>query len=110
MCGDDDEDRREEDDEDEEGESSLMVNSSMSPLNTSHTNSAANSSAAAAAAATAYNQKLFVCSICDAKFHVVDHINDHFLKNHYNEYHQRGPAERGVELVRSGQSAQMHQM
>jgi len=35
---------------------------------------------------TAYNQKLFVCSVCDEKFHVVDHINEHFLKNHYNEY------------------------
>ncbi|CAF0763019.1 unnamed protein product [Brachionus calyciflorus] len=34
----------------------------------------------------AYNQKLFICSICDAKFHVVDQINEHFLKNHYNEY------------------------
>lgn len=34
----------------------------------------------------AYNQKLFICSVCDAKFHVVDQINEHFLKNHYNEY------------------------
>ena len=34
----------------------------------------------------AYNQKLFVCSICDAKFHVVDQVNEHFLKNHLNEY------------------------
>jgi len=48
--------------------------------------SSAAAAAAAAAASTAYNQKLFVCSICDAKFHVVDHINDHFLKNHYTEY------------------------
>ena len=51
--------------------------------NSKHNNSLNNLSSASA---TAYNQKLFVCSICDSKFHVVDHINEHFLKNHYNEY------------------------
>lgn len=63
-----------------EDEALNMTQGSMSK----HSQSSA--AMAAAAAATAYNQKLFVCSICDAKFHVVDHINEHFLKNHYNEY------------------------
>ena len=55
-----------------------------SMLNVSQTNCGKYNSHSAAA--TAYNQKLFVCSICDEKFHVVDHINDHFAKNHYGEY------------------------
>lgn len=55
-------------------------------LNMSQSNGKYNSSSANASQTQAYNQKLFVCSICDEKFHVVDHINEHFSKNHYNEY------------------------
>lgn len=35
---------------------------------------------------SSYNQKLFVCSVCSAKFHVVDQINEHFVASHYQEY------------------------
>lgn len=69
-----------------EDESLNMTQNSTSKHSQSSSSAAAAAAAAATAAASAYNQKLFVCSICDAKFHVVDHINDHFLKNHYTEY------------------------
>lgn len=61
-------------------ETSMLMSTSMTtPSRKSQLNSSA-------AQQQTYNQKLFVCSICDAKFHVVDQINDHFSKNHINEY------------------------
>lgn len=41
---------------------------------------------AASGSSSSYNQKLFVCSVCSAKFHVVDQINEHFVSSHYQEY------------------------
>lgn len=66
--------------------SSNSSSNSSTSSSEQHQHQSLNKSQPSQAQSTAYNQKLFICSVCDAKFHIVDQINEHFLKNHYNEY------------------------
>lgn len=67
--------------------STIKTGSSSNPTTTTTTNvSQTPPPPPTSSSSSSYNQKLFVCSVCSAKFHVVDQINEHFVASHYQEY------------------------